>query len=82
MGFTRARQAPNSPPTAGPQSASKKILSLPHAIRQMSKPDRMITTSDIRAVIYTGEIIEDYVDSIQEIIRAVEDRTKNLIVAA
>ena len=43
-------------------SAVKKILFLPHAIRQMSKPERMISTADIRHVIQTGEIIEDYPD--------------------
>lgn len=42
------------------QSAAKRILFLPHAIRQMSKPDRMISTSDIRTIISSGEIIEDY----------------------
>ena len=39
-------------------SAAKKILFLPHAIRQMSKPERMISTADIRHVIQTGEIPE------------------------
>lgn len=47
------------------QSAAKRILTLPHAIRQMSKPGRMITTADIRAVIYNGEIIENYPDDIR-----------------
>ncbi|MFH2092822.1 MAG: DUF4258 domain-containing protein [Pseudomonadota bacterium] len=42
------------------KSAAKRILFLPHAIRQMSKPDRMITAKDIRHVIEHGEIIEDY----------------------
>ena len=42
------------------QSAAKRILFLPHAIRQMSSPDRMISTGDIRAVIEHGEVIEDY----------------------
>ena len=42
--------------------AAKRILFLPHAIRQMAKPDRMITTAEIRMVIETGEIIEDYQD--------------------
>ena len=42
------------------QSAAKRILFLPHAIRQMSSPDRMISTGDIRAVIAHGELIEDY----------------------
>jgi hypothetical protein len=42
------------------QSAAKRIIFLPHAVRQMSKPDRMISTGDIRAVIESGEIVEDY----------------------
>jgi hypothetical protein len=42
------------------ESAAKKILFLPHAVRQMSKPDRMITTKDIRHVIENGEVIENY----------------------
>jgi hypothetical protein len=44
------------------QSAAKRMLFLAHAIRQMSKPERMITTADIRTVIESGEIIEDYPD--------------------
>ncbi len=47
------------------QSAAKKMLFLPHSVRQMSKPDRMITTADIRTVIEAGEIIEDYPDDIR-----------------
>ncbi len=42
------------------ESAAKRILFLPHAVRQMSKPDRMITTKDIRHAIKNGEVIEDY----------------------
>ena len=42
------------------KSASKRILFLPHAVRQMAQPDRMISTTDIRAVIANGEVIEDY----------------------
>ncbi len=38
----------------------KKRLYLPHAIRQMSRPNRMITTDEVRSVIENGEIIEDY----------------------
>jgi len=41
-------------------SAKKKILLLPHAIKQMSRPDRMITTEEIRASVLFGEIIEEY----------------------
>lgn len=47
------------------ECAAKRILFLPHAIRQMAKPDRMITTADIRMVIETGEIIEDYPDDVR-----------------
>ena len=40
--------------------ASQRLLFLPHAVRQMSRPDRMISTADVRKVIEEGEIIEDY----------------------
>ena len=40
--------------------AQEKILFLPHAIRQMTRPDRMISASEVRKVIFEGEIIEDY----------------------
>ncbi len=40
--------------------ASQRILFLPHAVRQMSRPDRMISTADVRKVIEEGEVIEDY----------------------
>ena len=43
------------------RSASRKrILYLPHAVRQMSHPDRMITPSEVRRVVQTGKVIEDY----------------------
>jgi hypothetical protein len=42
------------------ESADKKILFLSHAVSQMCKPDRMITTEDIETVIGNGEVIEDY----------------------
>lgn len=41
-------------------AAEKRIIFLPHAIRQMSRPDRLITRLDIRSVIFEGEVIEDY----------------------
>lgn len=43
-------------------SAKKKILYLPHAVQQMSRPDRMITPLDVEEVIFSGEIIEYYQD--------------------
>ena len=42
------------------QAATKKLLFLPHAIRQMSRPDRMITTTEVNTVAITGDLIEDY----------------------
>lgn len=42
------------------EAANKRILFLPHAISQMSRPDRMISTSDIRRVIFDGKVIENY----------------------
>jgi hypothetical protein len=41
-------------------SADKQILYLPHALEQMNAPDEMIATEEVRAVIFNGEIIEDY----------------------
>ena len=40
--------------------AEEKLLFLPHAMRQMTHPDRMISTKDVRKVIFEGEIVEDY----------------------
>ena len=40
--------------------AKKKILYLPHAMRQMSRPDRMITIQEVKSAIYEGEVIEYY----------------------
>jgi hypothetical protein len=42
------------------QKAGVKLLFLPHAMRQMLRPERMITTLEVRKVIFEGEIIENY----------------------
>lgn len=42
------------------EAARKRILFLPHAIRQMSHPDRMIAPGEVERVLFEGEIIEDY----------------------
>jgi hypothetical protein len=39
---------------------AQRILFSAHAIRQMSRPDRMISTTEVRTVLAQGEIIEDY----------------------
>lgn len=41
-------------------AAQRKVLFLPHALRQMLRPDRMISTLEVRQVIAQGEVIEDY----------------------
>ena len=38
----------------------KRVLYLPHAIRQMSRFDRMITSQEVQTVAETGRLVEDY----------------------
>ncbi len=49
-------------------AAEKRIIFLPHAIRQMSRPDRLISRLDIRSVIFEGEVIEDYPEDLRGIV--------------
>lgn len=42
------------------QAAARKVLFLPHAVQQMSRPERMISPAEVRRVVDTGEVIEDY----------------------
>jgi len=42
------------------EAAAKRILFLPHAINQMNSPERMISTQEVRAVVFHGVVIEDY----------------------
>ena len=42
------------------QAAARKILFLPHAVQQMSRPERLISAAEVRHVVETGEVIEDY----------------------
>ena len=42
------------------RKVAERLLFLPHAVRQMSRPDRIISTAEVRNVIFEGEIIEDY----------------------
>lgn len=41
-------------------AARQRILYLPHAMRQMSRPDRMITSMEVQATVMDGEVIEEY----------------------
>jgi hypothetical protein len=47
------------------QAATKRLLFLPHTIRQMSRPERMISTQEIERIIMTGEVIEDYPEDLR-----------------
>ena len=44
------------------KAAKRRLLFLPHAVRQMSRPDRMITPQEVERVVMTGELVEDYPD--------------------
>lgn len=43
-------------------AATQRILFLPHAVKQMSRPNRMITTDEVRQTVLLGDIIENYLD--------------------
>ena len=43
----------------------KKLLVLPHAIKQMSRPDRMITVAEVRRTVLSGELVEDYPEDVR-----------------
>ena len=47
------------------EAAKKRYLFLPHALRQMNRPERMIGTKEIRSVIEHGEIVEDYPEDVR-----------------
>ena len=47
------------------KKTKKKILYLPHAVRQMSHIDRMISPTEVLKVIEKGEIIEDYPEDVR-----------------
>jgi Domain of unknown function (DUF4258) len=42
------------------RAAQQRVLYLPHAVRQMSHPDRMITPAEVEHIVISGEVIEDY----------------------
>ena len=42
------------------RAAEKKILYLPQAVRQMSRPDRMIDAAEVRSAVPSEKLVEDY----------------------
>ncbi|MFZ4525092.1 MAG: DUF4258 domain-containing protein [Chlorobium sp.] len=47
------------------KSAAERIIYLPHAVRQMSRPDRMILVAEVRNVVKRGELGEDYPEDLR-----------------
>jgi len=47
------------------KAAGKRLLFLPHALQQMMRPDRMISEDEVRDVVFSGEIIEDYPEDVR-----------------
>ena len=43
-------------------AASKRVLFLPHAVRWMNRPARMISPEEVQTVVDFGNVIEDYPD--------------------
>jgi hypothetical protein len=43
-------------------AARRRILFLPHAVKQMARPDRLIAAAEVERVVVDGELIEDYPD--------------------
>ena len=44
------------------RAACQRMLFLPHAVKQMSRPDRLIRAAEVQSVVLDGELIEDYPD--------------------
>ncbi|MFZ4525085.1 MAG: DUF4258 domain-containing protein [Chlorobium sp.] len=47
------------------KSAAERIIYLPHAVQQMSRPDRMILVAEVRNVVERGELVEDYPEDVR-----------------
>ena len=47
------------------EAARKKLLFLPHAIKQMTRPATMISASEVERAVLEGEIIEDYPEDVR-----------------
>ena len=47
------------------EAARKRLLFLPHAIKQMARPANMVSVSEVERVVAEGEIIEDYPEDVR-----------------
>ena len=46
-------------------AAARRLPFLPHAVRQMSRPQRMITAVEIQQVVTSGELVADYPEDVR-----------------
>lgn len=46
------------------EAAAKRILFTLHALNQMNAPEEMISTSEVRSVIFSGDVVEDYPEDV------------------
>jgi hypothetical protein len=47
------------------EAAAKRILFLLHAVNQMNAPERMISTEEVRAVVFHGVLVENYPEDVR-----------------
>ncbi len=47
------------------EAAAKFVLFLPHALDRMNEPDEMISPDEIRAVVFGGILVEDYLEDVR-----------------
>ena len=47
------------------KKAALKLLFLPHAVRQMNRPDRMIAPAEVKKTVLEGVIIEEYPEDVR-----------------
>jgi hypothetical protein len=47
------------------KAARARILYLPHAVKQMARPERLISPAEVQQVVMEGELIEDYPDDVR-----------------
>ena len=46
-------------------AARARILYLPHAVRQMARPERLISANEVEQVVLEGDLVEDYPDDVR-----------------
>jgi hypothetical protein len=47
------------------RAARARILYLPHAVKQMALPERLISVGEVEEVVLQGDLLEDYPDDVR-----------------